>query len=1206
MASNKRSVSDLSPHDPHEPKKIRKIFSNEQNPQLAIRRSPGSTPDSGKPSSVLNRQTSRPNPRSSSAGSRLPGSPAENVKGAPNTAVDQASRPPLRLNTASTPSHSSQSGGRVGDPKSEGRGDSVSVPPRRGPVPVAPMVASQATTVSAAPASTTVVSPVADRSIAPSTAGLYKLVRLFGEFSVHVVQKDRLAQRLQETPDNGTQASPLQAEHRNCSDETSRIERQLVATLEALTGTDQDLIELIRKVRAQEEGEASVTKLKTALSPSQVSASPPGVYAHDQLKTMVEQVVKSQLSSRLGSLKLSLSGDRTPKQPAIGQSSSNFSRGPGPNGQVHRQSDIAKLQDDMENFKKTVATSFASREKETNAKTAALEKENSALRRELAKLQEAVTKTSGLTSYAKEMSSFKTSVAHLERNKADQKSFNALTERMQSFSSAIGNVLPLTLAVAKLQTEVKTITEDLRPTKDASLPADPRRRIFLPQVPASDATNQVDKLQQGFDALTKRVEELPSLEKLLQEADISKVQKKVEALSKTIEDMPSPQKLLQLQVDVRSMQENSEAHAKLLERHDEDIERFERDLRADNTRINEINKDISDLIGDFRNLKSKVRRIDHDLEDLEKEAQHVSQANDNGSTKTDSLDGEVKAVAGQTKAFSREVENMKTFGGHASGRQFDIAKIENTVARHQADLEALKKFRATVDRNGMVLDALDSLKTAGVKHQKSTDAVVLRVDSLEGSVASIKETIKKLRDELSEYQMTPLPIKDEIQQRFDDLQDKQIILQNDIKSIKAGVNALEITSLQNCLTTLRLDMKAQSQAVHYLELTLQGPTLNPATENVAPEKAGLVQEVNEIKDAITVMNQTIRSQSNSHPTPPPPSAAIVSLEKVLAKMEREVTEVRKYADLLRIDFDGFEEAQAQQSERIEADITERFMNMVRAGSIQSNESARVHQAAKLVEPARTLEDLRHDLDQFRNEIRSEISQSATTRCACQNIGKELEEAVLSKLEPMVNEKLIGVNDHLARVSQSLEVLRTNYPAAYAEAVQDIVLFSQTQGKLSNFLPATVNAIRDLQSRFDNIQTREMAVYMLNALVPHINQQLAQQIANLVASPVRDLLAPFVVDQLRPYVDSKLNEIKQRIEGESHSNAEPVNRNQQLHEQQALHVKIEDLENKMTTQVNATEAIRKTFKEDNSLTNVRLARIDHEVQRALQVRANWNP
>lgn len=446
----------------------------------------------------------------------------------------------------------------------------------------------------------------------------------------------------------------------------------------------------------------------------------------------------------------------------------------------------------------------------------------------------------------------------------------------------------------------------------------------------------------------------------------------------------------------------------------------------------------------------------------------------------------------------------------------------------------------------------------------------------------------------------PFPSKDEVQQHFSVMEEKQTSLRNNLESIKVEVD-FDIRALRNDLASLTADTKNYAESINGLDGILRG--------SGAMATIGLIKQVNELKDTMNSMSQMIKCQSkaNDNTSPPlqapiqTPSLGPVLLEKRLARVEQEVANVKTEAATLRIDFDGFEEAQTQQSELIEADVKRRI----------EDEVARVVPSDRL---DLSLDAVQHMMEQFAGKIREEMKQlSETKRSESPNIAniKELEDVVFPKLEQsastMVNEKLLGFNDHLARVTESLEILRANYPSTYAEAVADMVVFSQTQGKLSNFLPATLNAIRELQTRFDNIQTREMAVHMLNALMPHItNQQFAQTIATIVAPTVRDQLAPFVFGQLRPYVENELNGMKQRIEGASRSNAELANRNQHLREDQhALSVKIEDLERRVNAQSNAAETIRKSCKEDNNLTNARIARLDSDVQR-LQVSCKRNP
>lgn len=958
---------------------------------------------------------------------------------------------------------------------------------------------------------------------------MYDLVRFFGQFGVMMIKRDRLEKKLQGKPKNETEARALQPELEACTEETSKLEKQLVASLAVLTeNNDHDIAELTRKIQALDERDNSRSgNLKAVLSRSQVSESPPGVVSHDQLETMVNKAVKNQISSKFAGLKESVSRaeERLPKNPVVEKSSSKESTPLSANGQAHIRVESTKVQDDLDNFKETINARIAAKDKDTSMRLSSLEKENSTLRGELIKLQETVTS--------------------LQSDKVDQASFSALDEKARSLSSSVDNVCSMSTVVGKLQTELKAVVDDVRRVKSANTPTDPRRRIFpLPdteakatEVKATEANSQVDGLQKSVDALNKRVEA-----------------------------MPTSEMLLQMHSDIRKVREESESNSKVLEQHDESIGRFERDLRADNARINAINKDINTLFGNLRDLESK----------------------------SDTLNEEVKTVAEQTKALSGEVKNIKP----SNGRQSDITRLQNVADRHEEELKMLNfkifKRSSRTDDNGTILDAIDSLRAARDTQQKSTEAIALRVKELEKITASFKTlpaTIEKLETQLGEYMANPFPSKDEVQQHFSVMEEKQTSLRNNLESIKVEVD-FDIRALRNDLASLTADTKNYAESINGLDGILRG--------SGAMATIGLIKQVNELKDTMNSMSQMIKCQSkaNDNTSPPlqapiqTPSLGPVLLEKRLARVEQEVANVKTEAATLRIDFDGFEEAQTQQSELIEADVKRRI----------EDEVARVVPSDRL---DLSLDAVQHMMEQFAGKIREEMKQlSETKRSESPNIAniKELEDVVFPKLEQsastIVNEKLLGFNDHLARVTESLEILRANYPSTYAEAVADMVVFSQTQGKLSNFLPATLNAIRELQTRFDNIQTREMAVHMLNALMPHItNQQFAQTIATIVAPTVRDQLAPFVFGQLRPYVENELNGMKQRIEGASRSNAELANRNQHLREDQhALSVKIEDLERRVNAQSNAAETIRKSCKEDNNLTNARIARLDSDVQR----------
>lgn len=1166
MASNKRPASDLSPRDTQEPKKIKKVISNGRTQAShPFRESGNSTPDSAKStSSVLksnyavgNRSQSR---STSNASASRPGSPAvvRGSKNAPDVVPGQNARPPLKINTANTASPvsvtdpgarpilkkagsmSGQTGSSVVSSSptksADGRSASISsLPPPRGPAPVAPMMASPATAVSTTAsalvpsASTLAELPVSDITGRASMASLYDLVRFFGQFGVMMIKRDRLEKKLQGKPKNETEARALQPELEACTEETSKLEKQLVASLAVLTeNNDHDIAELTRKIQALDERDNSRSgNLKAVLSRSQVSESPPGVVSHDQLETMVNKAVKNQISSKFAGLKESVSRaeERLPKNPVVEKSSSKESTPLSANGQAHIRVESTKVQDDLDNFKETINARIAAKDKDTSMRLSSLEKENSTLRGELIKLQETVTS--------------------LQSDKVDQASFSALDEKARSLSSSVDNVCSMSTVVGKLQTELKAVVDDVRRVKSANTPTDPRRRIFpLPdteakatEVKATEANSQVDGLQKSVDALNKRVEA-----------------------------MPTSEMLLQMHSDIRKVREESESNSKVLEQHDESIGRFERDLRADNARINAINKDINTLFGNLRDLESK----------------------------SDTLNEEVKTVAEQTKALSGEVKNIKP----SNGRQSDITRLQNVADRHEEELKMLNfkifKRSSRTDDNGTILDAIDSLRAARDTQQKSTEAIALRVKELEKITASFKTlpaTIEKLETQLGEYMANPFPSKDEVQQHFSVMEEKQTSLRNNLESIKVEVD-FDIRALRNDLASLTADTKNYAESINGLDGILRG--------SGAMATIGLIKQVNELKDTMNSMSQMIKCQSkaNDNTSPPlqapiqTPSLGPVLLEKRLARVEQEVANVKTEAATLRIDFDGFEEAQTQQSELIEADVKRRI----------EDEVARVVPSDRL---DLSLDAVQHMMEQFAGKIREEMKQlSETKRSESPNIAniKELEDVVFPKLEQsastMVNEKLLGFNDHLARVTESLEILRANYPSTYAEAVADMVVFSQTQGKLSNFLPATLNAIRELQTRFDNIQTREMAVHMLNALMPHItNQQFAQTIATIVAPTVRDQLAPFVFGQLRPYVENELNGMKQRIEGASRSNAELANRNQHLREDQhALSVKIEDLERRVNAQSNAAETIRKSCKEDNNLTNARIARLDSDVQR----------
>ncbi|KAB2573040.1 Myosin-2 heavy chain [Lasiodiplodia theobromae] len=827
------------------------------------------------------------------------------------------------------------------------------------------------------------------------------------------------------------------------------------------------------------------------------------------------------------------------------------------------------MKKDLEAFKQTIS----SKDKERDSKIKTLENENARLKGQVTQLQGTVQNAT------KEISSLTNSVTDLKREKADQNKVASLEQQVNSNSDALKNALSISTVVTKLQSEMKeskSIWDDVkRLRKDMNTTTDPRKRIFPTPAVDANANGRVEVLQKSVDALTQRIENQPA------PSNFSNLQKDFEKMKKDSEKLKEEFK--------KAKDESSKVldrHEKEIERHDECIDRHERDLRADNNRINEVNQDLSNLRDDLTKLNKKVREIDLDLEDLEWEVKKLPRANFDASEK---MEGEVK------------------------NKQAEFAKIRDTVLRHDEDIKSLNAKvakipeKSTPDNSAALSVRLDHVEAKQDTQQNSINTAAQKIKTLEKDTKNHKNTMDDIKRKSDQKHTSLSKVVDGLQKRVNTIDDEQSALQEKVDSIDTTLErAADTEGLQRDVALLKSNHEAHTASIKNLDRILHGAEVMTNSES-----ASLVQQLIDLKSTVHAMGQSYENQprSNSAPAQQSGSAQQTSsprlgvLEKRVTQVERDHASMKKDIGALRIDIDGFEEAVAQQSELIEEDVKQRVRHEV-ATAMSS-----AHQPAP-----QTPENVKHMIEESTGRIRNEMQelrQDVARRSATPRV-QEVEDAIYSRLEQSasrvvdnklddLNKKLDGsyerynlLSDHLAALSKLLE---QRCPPGYSDILADLVMFSETQGRPSNFFWATITAIRDLQSRFDNLQTRELAVCILNGLMPHINQKLVQPLSQTLLEPIRNSIAANIGNEFKGDVkDVRANVelVKRKIRDIESSSKQ----------------KFDDLDRRVNTQTPASDTavqdeLRRLSQESHRSCAVINERIDKEIRTATDgIRNLW--
>ncbi|OJD29546.1 peptidase m23 [Diplodia corticola] len=1185
MSSNKRPGRDFSPRSGQEHKKLKQTTGDtttKQKPQ-PLRNSGSSTPDAASPladnmkASLGNRTAcNRTESRSSvSASGSRPGSP---VRRRPSSSTldnpaESSGRPPLRI---STPNQAGRAPSKVlagpasakeaststseltsrpalkrantasGAPSKKPSEDqnSISLPPPRGPAPTAPMmglpaVATTPTTTKAASAITPSTATEASAlALSLATTGSFSSMgdvfrdhfKLVAQYTQNNLARERCRERLERLQKQASaegsagheaQISALQRNLKMADADIIGIEERLHSQIDGLESTMKWEVEhrvsekignVNDRVQGLEEKQRSKdAKVKAALSSLQVSEPPNGFVPHDRLEEAVQRIAKTQLAAKFkGPLALMASvPDRsTPKElPAVANPPMELSA----DTSTEPRSGLAQVKNDLEMFKQQIYA----KDKERDTKIEKLEQENALLKGQVTQLEGTMQNANN------ETSSLANSLAALNKGKADQDEVSILKADVTTNSGKLNNALSISTVVTKLQTEVNTVKEETktmwdelnRIKKDMNTTTDPRRRIF-PSTATTGVGPRVDEIQKSVDALTQRIDNLPAA------SEISNLQKGAD----------------KIRADVKEIQEN---HAKVLDRldrHDERTdrldertERAERDLFSDNTRINEITQDVSNFGDDLGSLRRKVRNIDLDLDSLEKEVENLPHANVDDFGK---MDGEVKT------------------------RQVEIAKIQNKMLRHEKEMESLgskikgMSGKSTSSSNKGITDRLDSLETKQdsittmAQSVKALEKSAIDAKTLEHAVDNIERKFEQRHAALTE------PF-DEIQRRFDMIEQGHSSLHNEVDNINAkldvadkeGLQPDEVqrrfdtierkqSSLRDKLGNIDADLTAARQRdesllqssdehtkyIKRLDRFLRGHDFINF-EMDFPSGMGLIHQLADLKSAVQAGRQLNRRQSTGNTAPvqqtdaaqPTSAPALGMLERRVTQVERDHASLKTTTSVLRSDFDALDNSIEEQSRLIEADLEQRVRDEV-ATTLSS--------AHLPTQSTLTTEDVGYMIEDFARRIRNEMQDlyRDATRL------REIEEAVFSKMEQstlrIVNEKLDGANQRLDMFHGRLTRLDQDVPPGYAETMADTLAFSREHGKLSTFLKATLEAVRNLQSRYDNILTHQLANHISNQLIPHINHKLV--------GPIRDAVAPVVSSDIRQN-HKQLSEKQQLLE-----------------------------------------------------------------------------
>ncbi|KAL0259250.1 hypothetical protein SLS55_006755 [Diplodia seriata] len=1097
MASNKRPGREFSPRDAQEPKKLKHTSGDGSSKQEA--------------STSTSELVSRPTPKR------------------PNTASGTPSR------------------------KSSEDENSVSLPPPRGPAPTAPMMGLSAAAVptptrtssaitpsTATEAATSALTLGTTRRVESLKAILTDIFKFDVQFTQNALKMERLRERherllkqasTEASAGNEAHSSALERNLKTVDAEARNIETRLdsrVNDLEEMMLWEVDnyisrrIGEVNDKVQTLEERHSSRdAKLKAILSPLQVAESPSGVISHDGLEAMVRRIVNDQLVAKfkgplapIASLpngstpKESLAPIRAPKETA-------------PTASTEPQSEMAKVKKDLDVFKQEMYA----RDKERDTRMEKLEQENAHLKGQVTQLEGTMQKANDKTF------ALNNALTALTGSKADQNDVSALKVEVTTISGKVDNALSIEQVVTKSRAEVRTVKDELKATvdeverikRDMNTTTDPRRRIF--QSPATaDVNPRVDGIQKRVDELASLINSLPAA------LEVSNLRLGAEKIKEDI-------------------QEIKEAQGKVLDRLDrqeETAERAARDLYSDNTRINEINKDISDLDDTLDSLKRKVRDIDTDLDNLEQEVEQLPHANFDGSGKTEgdfkTKTAEITKIQEKLLRHEKEIKSLdsKTSGkstpdnSEAITRRLDSLEAkqgaqQDSISTTTQNVEALQKTTVDVKAHKNAMDDIErKFEQRHAALAKPVGEIQTRLDTIEQQHSSLHDKVNSIDDKL-ENADTESQRRDEVQRRFDAIESEQSSMHDKIGNIEVKVE----TGKKFDDGVLKY-VNDHAKSIKRLDRILRGD--EPTDSEVAlPRGMGLIQQLADLETVMQAGKLSNRRQSTGNPAPAQQpdtvlQAAVGMLERRFTLVERDHAKLNKAIDELRIDFGGFEESIAEQSELIEADVKRQVKDQV---------ALALASAKPPTQPTSTTDAVEHRMDDLASRIRNEM-QDLHRDTAGLNV-KEIEDAVFSKLERtasrIVTEKLDAANQRLEAfdgrlltVSASVTRFEQNYPNVCSETLADILSFSRPYGKLSDFLKAALEAIRNLQGRFDNMLTHQLANHISNQLMPHITHKLV--------GPIRDAVAPIINSEMRQnhkqlsdkqeLLDMRFNDLEQKV------------------------------------------------------------------------------
>lgn len=604
---------------------------------------------------------------------------------------------------------------------------------------------------------------------------------------------------------------------------------------------------------------------------------------------------------------------------------------------------------------------------------------------------------------------------------------------------------------------------------------------------------------------------------------------------------------------------------------------------------------VNELTTEVKTVTEELGRIKKDLSptaDPRKRAPSASQF-PAVEKKLDTLVEHVQHLPGPERfaQMEKDIVSVKT-ASQWQGKKLE--RHEEGIERHERDLKA---DNARINEINQDISALSdgfkdikskvryidrdlcSLEKDVEAHSRVADDYdSTKVNSLGGQWSARQSETQRLANTMKVHEevlKTSSAKTDDVQTRLQSLEEKQIPLQNDVKA-----NSSTSKNLLGNVSALKLETAAHAGSIKDYNRILHGS--RGATTGLVQQVASVVEQLNELKNIGTSTSP----------------ARVDNFE--LAVMKQEFNTMKANLDQLRYDLDTLDGEQDEKAEFLEGELQDRIAEV-------ASKAFTAARASSTDTPAPNLDAVQHMMEQLEIKLREEMQQTSEEAIARSTPPKmeDIEKVILPKLEQstsrMVNEKMDSVDDRLARQSERFEFHQAKYPIVYADALADVALFSQAQGKISQTIPAIRNAVRALESRYDNISTRDFAMHVLNTLMPSIGQQLLQPIAKSVVAPLTDQIVPLVHEQLRPQMQAEFNNMRQRIEGASQSNTEIANRNQLLREnQQQLKVKLDELERRVATHALMSDTMYKDFKGEKDAVQKRLTTLDQTVQRAMQV------